>query len=166
MNQDHLFAVDSSFWVRALMNDQMFCGAFTLTSVGAPPKAQLLNPAGSGKNVYLAYCDQASTSSYTLSVTRYDTALSTLRTTVTNMNLGAAAPVAEVRQATVVGATIGTMFLSFRSSSGGPMWFSSFDSEAVPIRLTPGMGMLLEANSSFQTVTGHFYWAEIPVRQA
>jgi len=168
MHHDHLAAVDSAFWARALMDDRMFCGGFHAGGGGDRIKVQFLNPTGSGKYVYIAYLSCAIGGSPTSTpITRYDTPITTLLTTVSNMNLGAAAPSMELRSMISSTLLLGTHILRLRSTTSASFTpIMPPDFAPAPIRLTPGMGIMIEHESSLTLASGTVYWAETPLVQA
>lgn len=118
---------------------------------------QLLNPVGSGVNLYvdaIYFGCQSSTSS---NLRKYGTALTTLETTgASNAKDGVSTPGAELRteaKSSNVGTEIGAM-----RNSGNEMNTWEFK---TPIKLVPGMGLVLSCTAVNEALRANFQWREV-----
>ena len=132
-------------------------GRTTNASVGNFSEAQLFNPVGSIVTVLVYQAKTAEVAADAVQLRVHNTALATLAGTGVNLLIGAAASVAEYRQANPA-ALDGTAVLVIPAPAS--------DTKDVAItwlaELGAGEGILLASNTVNQTLYGTYFWNEVP----
>lgn len=136
-----------------------FMGGFvTAGSVGVYGHVQLLNPAASGKVVYLrSLMAYASVVSAAVALYLYATPLVTNTTTLFNKTLGGAAPIAQLRAAELAALT-GTKIMELGLLPVPPTRFLSPGDD--PIIIPANTGLMVVGESAMK-VGGYFEWVEV-----
>lgn len=141
---------------------QCFMGTDTaLVNAGNISSVQLLNPAGSGVNVFVDRIAGQLTAAQILYLRRYDTPLATLGVNLMNKLAGGAAPAAQVRSTNVGAAQLGTLIGQWDVAA-------LVNQEALsplgpPIKLVPGSGVHVTHQGTGNAVIATFEWREVPV---
>lgn len=118
-------------------------------------QVQLMNPAASGKSLYVdsLTVDETGSSNDAYTVALFNTALATNVATVSNKNSGGAAPVGQIRtsnNATPQGTLIYNLF-------GGTSTTLTFK---PPIKLSQGQGVVVAGGTVNRTVNASYQWRE------
>jgi len=159
---DHLaLQAHTTLWGSEIVNDRVFCGAFLRAAVASQyGKIQLLNPVGSNRVVYVMYVNPIPQTLMSIRIGRYDTALGTNLTTVSNTALDGAAPVATLNSDASVTQELAASYFAVTRSIANGAWSGLMPLTHIPFRLTPGMGIMLEGDTVNIAFQGSIYWAE------
>lgn len=141
-------------------NNFCFAGAVNRLAVAAEyPHVQLLNPVGSGRDVYIDTVYVSATNAGTVAIRRYDTALITAPAVgqSINKNIGGAAGSAELRSesaATILAAAPSLSELVVAASATLRI------DVTAPIRLSPGEGVLVVIGVVNTSLYANIAWRE------
>lgn len=119
---------------------------------------QLLNPAASGVNAIVYMVSVQVSVVADVVFRRYDTALTTLSGNGTNLLLGGAAGLCEVRRQTNAVA-LGAPVIAFTRPAANLVVFPN----TWIVELGPGEGVLLNCQTVNQDMIGSFWWNEVAV---
>ena len=150
--------VSSDRWFNDLRNGRCFAGyGPSSPTVGEYSHAQLYNPVGSGVNLLVRSCRfQPTGGSSNARLSRYDTAMATLCSTVKNLLASGGAPRGEIRTSTNI-AEIGSSFMTFAAPATAPQEFLDTWTHEIP----PGKGLSINVTQTGIGVIGNFIWSEI-----
>lgn len=123
---------------------------------GENPHAQLMNPAGSGRQLLLYATHLISSTVTNATFAFYNTALSTLQTAGINLLAGGAAGQGQARRQTnigVLGTQFTTVFLAVDTQTYfEPLWVCELD---------PGEGVVVAGVTVASDLTAMFRWVEV-----
>lgn len=166
-NPDIVHLADRDFWGQALADGRVFAGfVFQLGTTAQYTAAQILNPSGSGKVVYLFLCRVTPSTASLVKAGQHNTALSTSNTTLANVDYGSSrTPVATLWSATKAAPAIlasSGHFLTGQTTSVHPnVDLFSRDSKSVFVRLEAGQGFITEIGTVNTHNYTQFVWAEL-----